>query len=358
MNTHFPQPLLIVGCPRSGTFLLCAFLEANFDIVTPTETHFIPYFQKYLFFWGDLRKKNNRVRLLSAVYEFLEIWVPRNMAGRDPKVAKRHSLLATKTEFETIVANSASYPELIQALFMAYAKLHGKAYSADKSAFFSVVPLRRLESSLPGMRVIHIVRDGRDVCVSWLKTWFPPRNLCQAAYLWGKHVTDKRTWGRENPGRYLEVRYEDFVVDPASVLLKLKGFMQMQPIAAPAPLEQTPLAKMLVTGTTHQQLGGGLNANNIGKGAAQLSIAEAKLVGSIAGDVLDEYGYAFGPAPKTTWRGKIKTWVLIHVAPLFQKMFYLRATKPILPLAILACQLFGISLPKIVNRGNQYAAWR
>jgi len=358
MNAPFPQPLLVVGCPRSGTFLLCAFLEANFDIVTPTETHFIPYFQKYLFYWGDLRKKNNRIRLLGAIYEFLEIWIPRNMAGRDPKEAKRLSLLDTRPEFDAIISNSSSYTELIQALFMAYAKLHGKKYSADKSAFFSVVPLRTLESSLPDMRVIHIVRDGRDVCVSWLKTWFPPQNLCQAAHLWAKHVVDKRTWGREHPDQYLEVRYEDFVADPPSALLHLSRFLQMQPVAEPVHLEQTPLAKMLVTGVTHQQLGGKINADNIGKWVDQLSASDAKLMMSIAGKVLGESGYAIEPDTQATWLDKIKIRALTHLFPFFQKMFYLRATKPILPLAIIVCQILGISLSKILNRGNQYAGWR
>lgn len=358
MNAHFPQPLLVVGCPRSGTFLLCAFLEANFGIVTPTETHFIPYFQSFLFLWGDLRKKNNRARFLNAIYEFLEIWIPRNMAGRDPKEAKRLSLLDTRPEFDTIVSSSSNYPELIQAIFLAYAKLQGKQYSADKSAFFSVVPLRRLESSLPDMRVVHIVRDGRDVCLSWLKTWFPPQNICQAAYLWARHVSDKRAWGHEHPDRYLEIRYEDFVVDPATVLLRLSRFLQMQPVAEPLSLEQTPLAKMLVTGKTHLQLGGNINADNIGKWVDQLPASDAKLMTFIAGKVLSESGYAIVTDAQATWLNKIRIRVMIYIFPFLQKMFYLRATKHILPLAIFACQVLGISLSKILNRGDQYAGWR
>lgn len=347
-----------MGCPRSGTFLLCAFLEANFDIAIPTETHFIPYFQKYLFLWGDLRNTNNRVRLLSAIYEFLEIWTPRTMVGRDPKEAKRYSLLATWPEFDTIIANSSSYPEMIRAMFLAYAKLQEKSYSADKSAFFSIVPLADLEKSLPGMRVIHIVRDGRDVCVSWRKTWFPPQNLSQAAYLWGKHVTDKKAWGHENAARYFEVRYEDFVVDPKSVLLRLSEFLQWQPITEPVPLEQTPLAKMLTTGKTHQQLGGEINASNINKWVGQLSKADVKQIEWIAGNALNEFGYAIGQDFKATWLNKVKARILIHLFPFFQKMFYLRATKPILPLVILLFQLLGMSLSQILNRGSQYASWR
>jgi hypothetical protein len=352
------QPLMIVGCPRSGTFLLCVFLEAHFGIVTPTETHFIPYFQRYLFLWGDLAKKENRARLLQAIYEFLTIWIPRNMSGRDPLEARRYSLLITRPESAAIVDNSSSYPELLQALFTTYARLQGKEYAADKSAFFSVVPLATLQKSLPEMRVVHIVRDGRDVCLSWLKTWFPPHNLCQAASLWAKHVADKRAWGREHQDRYLEIRYEDLVVDAEMVRERLSKFLGLKPEPEPMPLEQIPLARMLVTGSTHQQLGKRLNSDNIGKSSTQFSAADLRRLNAVAGGVLKQSGYDFGADSRVTLLDRMRICISIHMLPFLQKMFYLRATKPVLPLVIFACQLFDVSLSRILNRAERFKGWQ
>ncbi|KPH97997.1 hypothetical protein OK074_0755 [Actinobacteria bacterium OK074] len=66
----------------------------------------------------------------------------------------------------------------------------------------------------PRARFIHIVRDGRDLAASHLKTvpdW-GYRTVAEAAHGWLDVVTRPR---RDAPdGRYLEVRYEDLVTRP------------------------------------------------------------------------------------------------------------------------------------------------
>ena len=50
-------PVFIVGCPRSGTYLLLKLISVNLDFASPIETHFIPYFRRYCFLYGNLEKK-------------------------------------------------------------------------------------------------------------------------------------------------------------------------------------------------------------------------------------------------------------------------------------------------------------
>ena len=49
--------LFLVGCPRSGTYLLMDILERHFDVCVMSETHFIPIFRKFLWLYGDLTMK-------------------------------------------------------------------------------------------------------------------------------------------------------------------------------------------------------------------------------------------------------------------------------------------------------------
>ena len=79
---------LISGAPRSGTYLLMTKLAREYDIAFPVETHFIPIFYRYRFLWGDLRNKDNREKMLDAIYKFLEIWTPRSERGRDYSAIK------------------------------------------------------------------------------------------------------------------------------------------------------------------------------------------------------------------------------------------------------------------------------
>ncbi|MBF0429322.1 MAG: asparagine synthase (glutamine-hydrolyzing), partial [Magnetococcales bacterium] len=71
-------PIFVVGCDRSGTTLLTTLIESRLGLITPLETHFIPYFAKTLFLWGNLEQRCNRERLLTAIYHFLEILLVQN----------------------------------------------------------------------------------------------------------------------------------------------------------------------------------------------------------------------------------------------------------------------------------------
>ena len=70
----------------------------------------------------------------------------------------------------------------------------------------------------PDARVVHLVRDGRDVTASlvaasggWGHRW-APRSFADAARVWTSHVTGARE-AVVSGLAYLEVRYEDLVED-------------------------------------------------------------------------------------------------------------------------------------------------
>lgn len=81
---------------------------------------------------------------------------------------------------------------------------------------------------LPGVRVIKLHRDPRDVSRSCLPMGFAA-TLYHGVNLW---IETERTWDRVKaglaPDQYLELRFEDLVSDPESELARVCAFMGVE----------------------------------------------------------------------------------------------------------------------------------
>lgn len=85
----------------------------------------------------------------------------------------------------------------------------------------------RIESVLPEAHFIHILRDGRDVCLSLRHMWFSPGwDIEIQARYWCDFVTAARNYGA-NARRYLEIKYEELIVKPEAVLRRICDFLQL-----------------------------------------------------------------------------------------------------------------------------------
>jgi hypothetical protein len=88
---------------------------------------------------------------------------------------------------------------------------------------------------LPESRVIHILRDPRDVVSSllaasrdWGRAW-APRAAGPAAERWARHVRAARRAGDGlPPGRYREIHYEDLVADTVGKVADLACFLDLE----------------------------------------------------------------------------------------------------------------------------------
>ena len=119
-------------------------------------------------------------------------------------------------------------------------------------------PYGALLGTLPGidLRVLHLVRDPRGTAFSWRRRRGldgrgdgrlmsrPP--VWKAALLWLVwNGAAGRLWARGDSGRYLRIRYEDFVADPERVIRRIAGFAGM----SPARLPFTPAGQVLLAPT-------------------------------------------------------------------------------------------------------------
>jgi len=106
----------------------------------------------------------------------------------------------------------------VEAVFVAYAREQHKPRWGDKTPGYSLdLPL--LAGLWPEARFVHIIRDGRDVALSFLELGSGARRLLEAAAAWSNRVRKARADGMAlGDERYLEVRYEDMVADPERVV--------------------------------------------------------------------------------------------------------------------------------------------
>jgi hypothetical protein len=92
--------------------------------------------------------------------------------------------------------------------------------------------LDRIKQTIPNALIVHVIRDGRDVALSWEKKsqirrlpWDRRRPAMAAGIFWEWFVTRGRRMGRELAGDYVEIHYEDLVRQPEVVLKWLEAFV-------------------------------------------------------------------------------------------------------------------------------------
>jgi hypothetical protein len=125
-------------------------------------------------------------------------------------------------------APTVPFPEAISAAFTAYAHVNGKSRWGDKTPRY-VEHLDLLADLFPDARFIHLIRDGRNVALSYAHVPFGPKTVGKAAHLWSQRVMAGREAGpRLGAARYLEILYEDLVEDAPGETKDICDFLDLE----------------------------------------------------------------------------------------------------------------------------------
>ncbi len=196
----------------------------------------------------------------------------------------------------------------LRAVYALYAERHGKRRWGDKSPSYLLhMPL--VERLLPEARFVHIIRDGRDAALSIAPLWFGPGSMQEAAAWWVQTVEAGRAGGRR-VAHYLEVRYEDLVLDTEPTLRRICDFLELPwsdavlrfHERAPARVAEvvrdyrTPDGELIATveqrHAIHRLTAEPPAADRIGRWRTELSAGELEGFEATAGGLLRDLGYA------------------------------------------------------------------
>jgi hypothetical protein len=189
----------IVGSGRCGTTLLKVILTAGGDVAIPPESHFIVAATANR---AAFDRSDGSFDVGAFVHYVDERHVLRRWRA-DPH-AVREALMGFDVD---------SFPDAVRGLYRWYAEARGRSRYADKTPNY-VLGIGTLADAFPETRVVHLVRDGRDVALSYLDVRFGTDRLFDGLLRWKQRVEKGRGAGRAMGDRYLEILYEDLVRSP------------------------------------------------------------------------------------------------------------------------------------------------
>jgi hypothetical protein len=212
--------VFIVGCARSGTTLLQRIVESHPQIAITPEMHWITdYFRERKWLAPEGRVTPAQVASMIEHKRFRQFEF-------------------NAREFEDLLGpdRSVSYAGFLQGIFALYARNKGKPTVGNKTpAFVRRIPT--LHGIWPEAKFVHLIRDGRDVCLSVLNwnhayrtagryaTWSDDP-VSTTALWWKRKVQLGREGGRPlAPELYFEIRYEALVNRPEEECAKLCDFL-------------------------------------------------------------------------------------------------------------------------------------
>lgn len=198
-----PAPFFIIGCVRSGTTMLRDILRRHPNLASPEETHFYRWAEPFA--------------------------APGFMVAVNSPLLRKHREMdgVPEDSFQTILSNATSRGELTARYMAEFIRLT----KPTATRWFDKTPQNVYGSSMiahdfPDAKFVHIVRNPVEVVSSLrLGKIMKIPNLVAGSAYWNEAAVLIHSLKRRNPGRVLEIRYEDFVADPLKHLKTLLEFI-------------------------------------------------------------------------------------------------------------------------------------
>lgn len=209
----------IIGTGRCGTTMLASILNAHSQVCVPPETQLL------------FQYRGNG----PGLHEIFEAGVQFGADAADfiDFVQKRclddlQSYFDYESYFERMAYPVATLKELMGDFYAEIAKAKGKSICIEQTPWYGL-GIDILKELYPDARYIHMIRDGRDVAISFSRTPWWHKDVGQNLIRWSSEASLIRTSCATMlpPKQVLTVRYEDFVQEPEGELRKICEFLQI-----------------------------------------------------------------------------------------------------------------------------------
>jgi hypothetical protein len=271
------RPIVICGVGRSGTSLLQSMLNAHPDLCFPPETHF---FRRYI----AAPSTRRRLELLGSQALQAALDIDEDFGRVD---------IAADDLLKPESGRGLDLSRVFRRMLRLTAQRAGKSRVGDKDPR-SLDHLAAWKREFPNARVVHVIRDPRDVLLSRTKAaWSAGRPWWAHVMICKEQLRRGRALGRSVFGEaYLEVRYEHLIADADAVLRRICEHVDL-PFDS-CMLEFGDSAKQLVDVREMEwkkETLGPLLTNNMEKWRTGLTAFQVRMTERVARECFRELGY-------------------------------------------------------------------
>jgi Sulfotransferase family len=269
-----------MGCHRSGTNLLYDMLLSSGGFAI--HRGYLPLYKILIPRFGSMRSRANREQIFAT-------WLRSKgfrRSGLDALQLSAPILNECRTggDFIRVVMDSMARSQQMQRWAL---------YDPD-----NVLHLERVKRDIPNALFVHIIRDGRDIALSLKKMGgFRPlpwdrtqtESLVATSLYWEWMVHQGRAHGSRFPADYIEIRYEDLIINPHETLGKLGGFLEHN--LDYDQIQRAGLGRLSETNSSFREEGAKEKLNPLGRWKERLTGAEVAAIEETVGECLQENGY-------------------------------------------------------------------
>lgn len=313
-------PVFVVGSARSGTTLL-------YDTLLSSGGFALYFGESNIFNFlgprsGDLRVPENRRRML-------DVWLGSRLftvSGLD------------RQRVEEIIDDHCQNAGDFLRIIMDEIACRQHAWRWAGNAPEEILHIRRIKETIPEALIIHMIRDGRDVCISLSeKRYIRPfpwkdRETPEGAALYWQWIVQKgRAAGASLGADYTEVRFEELVREPHSVLRRLSAFLDHD-------LDYDRIKKNAVgaVASPNTSFKKNANFNPLARWKTQLPPAQLARIEALVGPTLVDLGYELSASGTAVHNPIALAWTGFAYRQFFElklqykKNRFLRALRPAL----------------------------
>ncbi|MEK6477319.1 sulfotransferase [Catalinimonas sp. 4WD22] len=210
------SPVFIVSSGRSGTTLLRSFLNGTENIYVPHESDFLvrgfPFYSR------------------KEAYTEDDLWIITHLFIRSSQ--DEGWGMDCNYIYNYLRENRPStFAQINNSIYYSYLDQIGKSdIPWGVKAPVLIAHLDRIFSIFPNAKIIHIVRDGRDVCLSYQdihkkitkRKRFGPNTILANALYW---IDGLRRIEKSNNNQVYELRYEDLIMKTDETLKNIFTFL-------------------------------------------------------------------------------------------------------------------------------------
>jgi hypothetical protein len=270
----------LLSSDRSGSNLFLRLFDSHPEVCAPPPAQMLPFMTSMSYLYGDLAQSENWRGLVGDVVE-----LHRAGFGHWSRYTELEELLHSKID--------RSLGNILHRVYSNEARAHDKnrlmvkAHQAFSYANF-------LQTNFPAAKYIYLVRDPRDMALSWKLTPGLRGGVLRAAETWQRdqqgflRLVDDQVFDE----RVLIISYEDLIQDAVRVLGRVCEFLEIQyseEMFSFYSKRSTKINSRKID--AWKNLGNPLDNSNSGKYRKQLSLEEVKYVEAVCKNEMGVFGY-------------------------------------------------------------------